>query len=187
MSSIKGKLIKILNEKAFQYNEKPIFKLVSGMMSNYYVDCKMVTMDPMGMFIVGNVVNEIIERYMVDAVGGLTFGADPIAMATAYASNLYGKRIKAFSIRKELKNHGIKKWIEGNVKEGDKVCIVEDVATTGNSAIRAINKAREEGLIVEVVVVLVDTHRGGMESIKEIVENVYSVVTITDLIEARGE
>ena len=90
------------------------------------------------MFLVGHLVFEAICDLDVKGVGGLTFGADPIAVATAFASELKGNPIHAFSIRKTQKNHGLVKWVEGDLIPGDKVVIIDDVATTGGSTIKAI-------------------------------------------------
>jgi orotate phosphoribosyltransferase len=120
-------------------------------------------------------------------VGGLTFGADPIAVAASFVSWIKHQPIKAFSIRKTQKDHGIVKWIEGDLGSGDKVAIVEDVATTGGSAIKAIERARSEGLIVERVVVMVDRQEGGVENIKKLVPDVVSLITREELVAASGQ
>ncbi|NVM57946.1 MAG: orotate phosphoribosyltransferase, partial [Desulfobacterales bacterium] len=109
------------------------------------------------------------------------FGADPVAMATAFASYLKGKPLKAFSIRKTQKGHGIVKWIEGDIKPGERVVIVEDVVTTGDSTIKAVERARAEGLDVVKVVVLVDRQEGGVEAVKEHGGSAESILTIEDL------
>jgi orotate phosphoribosyltransferase len=108
-------------------------------------------------------------------------------MATAFASYLKEKPIKAFSIRKTQKDHGIVKWIEGDMKSGEKVVIVEDVVTTGGSTIKAVERARSEGLDVVKVVVLVDRQEGGVEAIQALVSSVESLVTIEDLMAVHGE
>jgi orotate phosphoribosyltransferase len=102
-------------------------------------------------------------------------------MATAFASYMKGKPLKAFSIRKIQKDHGIVKWVEGDMKSGERVVIVEDVVTTGGSAIKAVERARTEGLDVIKVVVLVDRQEGGVEAVKAHVASVASIVTIDDL------
>lgn len=178
---MKQQLVQMLYEKSFMYSEKPSYKLVSGRMSHFYVNCKPTTLDPRGMFLVGHLAFDRIKDLDVQGVGGLTFGADPVAMATAFASYLKDKPIKAFSIRKTQKDHGIVKWVEGDISSGEKVVIVEDVVTTGGSTIKAVERARAEGLEVIKVVVLVDRHEGGAEAIQRHVSIVESIVTIEDL------
>ena len=178
---MKQALIQMLYEKSFMYSEEPVYKLVSGRMSQYYVNCKPTILDPKGMFLTGHLAYECIKDMDIQGVGGLTFGADPVAMATAFASYLKEKPIKAFSIRKTQKDHGIVKWIEGDMTSGEKVVIVEDVVTTGGSTMKAVERARAEGLEVVKVVALVDRQEGGVEAIQALVPSVESIVTIDDL------
>jgi len=179
---MKNELIKLVCEKSFQYSEKPIFKLASGKMSSFYVNCKPVTLSPRGMFLIGHLFFDAIKDLDVQGVGGLTFGADPIAMATAFVSEIKEKPIKAFSIRKTQKDHGIIKWIEGDLNAGDRVAIVEDVVTTGGSTIKAINRAREEGLVVDRVITMIDRQEGGVKNIQELVQDVVSLITRDELL-----
>jgi orotate phosphoribosyltransferase len=179
---MKQELIDLLCRKSFQYSEKPVFKLVSGKMSQYYVNCKPVTLHPRGMFLVGHLMLDALEEVDVAGVGGLTFGADPMAVATAYTSELKGKSLKAFSIRKTQKDHGMIRWIEGDLEKGEKVAIIDDVATTGGSTIKAIERAVAEGLRVVKVVILVDRQEGGVENIKRHVKNVSALVCRDELI-----
>lgn len=183
---MKRELIKLLCQKSFKYSPEPVFKLVSGKMSHFYVNCKPVTLSPRGMFLAGHLIFEAIRDADVIAVGGLTFGADPIAVATAFASELKGRPIKAFSIRKTQKDHGIVRWIEGDVLPGEKVVIIDDVATTGGSTINAIERARSEGLDVVKAVVLVDRQEGGMENIRQHVKDASAVVVRDELMKEIG-
>ena len=180
---MKQELIDLLCRKSFKYSEEPVFKLVSGRMSNYYINCKPVTLSPRGMFLAGHLVFDAIRDLDAEGVGGLTFGADPIAVATAFASGLKGKPVNAFSIRKTMKDHGIIRWIEGDLTQGSRVVIIDDVATTGGSTIKAIERARSEGMDVIKAVILVDRQEGGVESIREHVKDVTSIVTRYDLLE----
>jgi orotate phosphoribosyltransferase len=175
---MKTELVEMLYEKSFMYSKKPIYKLVSGRQSHFYVNCKPTTLHPKGMFLIGHLVFDRVKDLGVQGVGGLTFGADPVAMATAFASYLKGKPMRAFSIRKTQKDHGIVKWVEGDMKPGERVVIVEDVITTGGSALKAVERARAEGLDVVKVIVLVDRQEGGLEAVQGDVE---SIVTIEDL------
>ena len=181
---MKNELIGILCEKSFKYSEEPIFKLASGKMSSFYVNCKPTILSPRGMFLTGHLVYEIIKDFKVDGVGGLTFGADPIAVATSFASGLQQGPVKAFSIRKEQKDHGIIKWIEGDINKGERVVIIDDVVTTGGSTIKAIERARAEGMDVVKVVALVDRQEGGAENIMKLVPDFSSVITRDELLAA---
>jgi len=178
---MKQELIKLIYQKSFKYSETPAFKLVSGRMSRFYVNCKPTTLSARGMFLVGHLMFEAINDPGVVGIGGLTFGADPIAVATAFASELKSKPISAFSIRKTQKDHGIVKWIEGDIKPGDRVVIIDDVATTGGSTIKAIERARSEGVDVVKAVILVDRQEGGLENIRKHVPDVSAIISRDEL------
>lgn len=184
---MKEQLIEFLNTRSFQFSPEPTFRLVSGRMSHFYVNCKPTTLHPQGMTLVGHLMFDAIKDLQVDAVGGLTFGADPIAVATAFASQLEGAPIKAFSIRKNQKDHGIVRWVEGDLQPGNRVVIIDDVATTGGSTIQAIERAQSEQLTVVKAVVLVDRQEGGLENIRQHVADATAIVTVGDLMAARGE
>ena len=184
---MKNELIRILCEKSFKYTEEPSFKLVSGRMSQFYVNCKPTVLSPRGMFLTGHLVFEAIRDLDVRGVGGLTFGADPVAVATAFASELKDKPIHAFSIRKTQKDHGIIKWVEGDLAPGDRVVIIDDVATTGGSTIKAIERARSEGLDVVRAVILVDRQEGGLDNIRKHVPDIKAIITRDELMAAIGK
>ncbi|RLB75899.1 MAG: orotate phosphoribosyltransferase [Deltaproteobacteria bacterium] len=180
---MKQELIRIICEKSFKYSQEASFKLVSGKMSHFYVNCKPTTMSPRGMFLVGHLVFDAIKDLKPDGIGGLTFGADPVAVATAFVSGLKGKPINAFSIRKAKKDHGIVKWIEGDMNPGQRVVIIDDVVTTGGSTIKAIERSSSEGLDVVKAVILVDRQEGGLENIRQHVKDVTAIITRDDLME----
>ncbi len=161
------RLLEILLQKSFKYSEEPIFKLVSGRMSNYYINCKTTTLDPEAMLLIGHLFYNKVKPLHVNGIGGLTLGADPIAFATAMVSGIQDDAINAFVVRKKAKEHGLMKWIEGNVQEGNKVVIVDDVVTTGQSTIEAIDRARESNLNVTKAIALVDRQEGGRENIEK--------------------
>jgi orotate phosphoribosyltransferase len=184
---MKNELIRILCEKSFKYTEEPSFKLVSGRMSQFYVNCKPTVLSPRGMFLTGHLVFEAIRDLDVRGVGGLTFGADPVAVATAFASELNGNPIHAFSIRKTQKDHGIIKWVEGDLAPGDRVVIIDDVATTGGSTIKAIERAQSEGLEVVRAVILVDRQEGGLDNIRKVIPDTKAIVTRDELMAATGK
>ena len=179
---MKQELIEIIYQKSFKYSQEPSFKLVSGKMSRFYVNCKPTTLSPRGMFLVGHLVFDAIKDLAPDGIGGLTFGADPMAVATAFVSELKGKPINAFSIRKTQKDHGIIKWVEGDMTPGQRVVIIDDVATTGGSTIKAIVRAGSEGLDVVKAVILVDRQEGGLENIRQHVHDVTAIITRDELI-----
>ena len=182
MIKIKNELIEIICKKSFKYSKEPVFKLVSGKMSCFYINCKPTILSPRGMFLTGSLVFDAIRDYNVAGVGGLTFGADPIAIATAFTSELKEDPVKAFSIRKTKKDHGIVQWLEGDLKPGDRVAVIDDVATTGGSTIKAVKRAESEGLKVVKVVILVDRQEGGIENIRKHVDDVSSIITRDELI-----
>jgi orotate phosphoribosyltransferase len=144
------------------------FTLASGRQSTLYIDARLTTMSPEGLSLIGPLALEALRdaRWKVDAVGGLTLGADPIAYAISYASAETEKPIRAFTVRKEAKAHGTGKLIEGPFQPGDHVAVVEDVITTGGSALRAAEAIRREGGIVAGVLALVDREEGGREAIE---------------------
>jgi orotate phosphoribosyltransferase len=180
---VKKELIALLCKKSFKYTEKPTFKLVSGRTSRFYVNCKPTTLSARGMFLAGHLMFEAIRDCDAAAVGGLTFGADPIAMATAFASELNGQPVNAFSIRKTQKDHGIVKWVEGDIRPGEKVVVIDDVATTGGSTVKAIERARSEGLEVVRAVILVDRQEGGMDNIRSHVADTVAIITRDELVD----
>lgn len=179
---MKEELIEILCRKSFKYSHEPIFKLVSGQVSRFYVNCKPTVLSPRGMFLTGHLVFDAIKDLNVKGIGGLTFGADPIAVATAYTSELKKCPVQAFSIRKSQKDHGIVRWVEGDMEPGDRVAIIDDVATTGGSTIKAIERARSEGLHVVKAVILVDRQEGGLENIGRHVDDVTAIVSRDELV-----
>lgn len=179
---MKNELIQLLCRKSFKYSQTPTFKLVSGRLSRFYVNCKPTTLSPRGMYLTGHLMFEAVRDCGASAIGGLTFGADPIAMATAFASELMGQPMRAFSIRKHQKDHGIVKWIEGDIQSDEKVVVIDDVATTGGSTIKAVERARAEGLEVIRAVILVDRQEGGMEHIRTHVPDASAIITRDELV-----
>ena len=181
--NMKKRLIELTLEKAFKYSEEPVFKLVSGRVSNYYFNCKAVALHPEGMYLIGNLIFEMTKDLGIKGIGGLTLGADPIAYAVAYTSFLKGNPIEAFIVRKTPKSHGTMQLIEGNVKKGDRVVIVDDVITTGKSTIEAITKAKEDGLEIVKVIAFIDRQEGGKEAIAALGYKVDSVITRDEVME----
>jgi orotate phosphoribosyltransferase len=186
-STAKKRLGKIILERSFKYSDNPPFTLASGRQSNFYFNCKPTTLDPEGMNLIGEVVFDMLRDAPVTAAGGLTLGADPIANALAVISFQKGKPIKSFIVRKDVKDHGTKSAIEGNVAAGERVVIIDDVITTGGSTITAIEQAHRAGLVVDRVITLIDREEGGRENILQHADCVLSVFTRTQIMALREE
>lgn len=163
------RLLELIREKSY---EKKKVVLSSGRESDFYVDCRQVTLNSEGSYLVGKIMYDLLnaKEEKVQAVGGLTLGADPIVTAVAVISHIRGTPIHSFIIRKEAKKHGTGAWIEGtkNLVEGMKVAILEDVVTTGASTRKAIEGARSIGLVVQRVICLVDRNEGGADAVREL-------------------
>ena len=160
MAKARAKLLKMLAEKSFRLGN---FKLSSGGTSDYYIDCRLTTLDAAGAVATGEaIVEEIRERgWKADAIGGLTMGADPIVVATSVISSQQGSPINGFLVRKAEKTHGTGQRIEGFREKGAQVVIVDDVCTTGASTVQAIEAAREYGFEVTGVLCLVERQEAG--------------------------
>jgi orotate phosphoribosyltransferase len=159
------------------------FTLASGKSSTIYVDARLTTMSPEGMVLIGSLALEEIDRagWDPDSVGGLTLGADPIAYAISHESASRAKPLRAFTVRKDVKTHGTGKRIEGPFAPDDKVVIVEDVITTGKSALQAIEAVQDAGGRVVGVLAVVDREEGGQEAIRALGHEVASLVRLSDL------
>jgi len=163
MANARARLLALLAQKSFRLGN---FKLSSGGTSDYYIDCRLTTLDAAGAVATGEaVVEEIRERgWPATAIGGLTMGADPIVVATSVISAQQGAPIHGFLVRKAEKAHGTGQRIEGFREQGARVVIVDDVCTTGASTIQAIAAAREYGFEVVGVLCLVERQEAGGRS-----------------------
>ena len=159
-----GKYDIAINVQAFMHGD---FTLSSGKKSDHYFDGKKLTLSPEGAYWVGKTIFEELANSEIDAIGGLTIGADPIASSVAVVSHLEGRPIPAFIVRDTAKEHGTKKEIEGGLKEGSRVAIVDDVITMGGSVRKAIEAVEAEGCEVVKVIVIVDRNEGGSERLRE--------------------
>jgi orotate phosphoribosyltransferase len=183
----KSELLGILMEKSVRHGT---FTLSSGAISTLYVDAKQTTSDPHAALLVGAVGWEIIKRaseelnVRVDSIGGLTMGADWIALSIGIAAHLDSdtNEVKAFSVRKDAKTHGLHKLIEGSFAPGDSVVVLDDVITTGDSTIKAIKAIEGAKGRVAFVVVLVDREEGGRKAIEDLGHKVLPIFTRADLI-----
>lgn len=157
--SPRERLIAELREHALVIGE---VTLTSGRTAQYYVDAKRAILLPAGFRALGELVAAEAQRLGATAVGGLTMGADPVACAALAA----GAPVKAFFVRKERKQHGLQRWVEGpQLDPGEHCLVVEDVVTTGGSTVAAIERIREEGLTIVGVVSVLDRLAGGGETI----------------------
>ena len=159
-ASAREQLLALLAEKSFRLGQ---FTLSSGATSDYYIDCRLTTLDANGALATGQaVLHEIESRdWRPDAIGGLTMGADPIVVATSVISAQQGRPIHGFLVRKAEKTHGTAQRIEGFRQKPARVVIVDDVCTTGASTVQAIEAAREHGFDVVGVMCLVDRQEAG--------------------------
>ncbi len=151
--------------------------LTSGATASYYVDAKRAILMPVGFRALGELVAEEAAARGATAVGGMTMGADPVACAALAA----GARVKAFFVRKERKEHGLQRWVEGPLlSEGERCLVVEDVVTTGGSTVKAIERIREEGLEIVGVVSVLDRQAGGAEAIERAAGAPYRALATID-------
>lgn len=178
-------LIALLVERSVKRGQ---FTLASGKTSQYYIDARLTTMSPEGLSLIGPLALSALETagWSVDSVGGLTLGADPISYAVSYASASSQRPVRAFTVRKEVKAHGTGKRIEGPFNEGDHVAVIEDVITTGSSALQAIEAVRGAKGIVSGVLALVDREEGGREAIEAFGVRVVALATASELVRAHS-
>ena len=166
------------------------FTLASGAKSDLYVDCRLTTLDAQGGVLVGQVLLPILREaekelgVKANGIGGLTMGADPVALSIAIASHQADPTtaINAFSVRKAAKEHGRKKLVEGNFKAGDLVVVVDDVITTGGSTLKAIDQIEAEGGKIAFAIVLLDREEGGRANIEARGIKVFPAFTRTQLL-----
>ena len=183
MAGDRDTLLALLKERSVRFGD---FVLASGARSSYYVDCRPTTMSAIGQRVIGRLGLEAIRAagWNPSAVGGLTMGADPVAYAIAAASGGDGGQavtIDAFSVRKAPKDHGTAKRIEGNFASGMSVVVIEDVITSGGSALDAIAAVREAGGTVVGVLAVLDREAGGTAKIEAASVPVIALVTAREL------
>jgi len=179
VAAIRTRLRDLLVERAIQYGH---FVLASGQTSSYYVDKTQITLMGEGLYCLARVILDQIDGTDVQAVGGMTIGADPIAGAVSALGICHGQHLDAFIVRKERKERGTRRRVEGPLPQGARVVVLEDVITTGGSAIEAIKAVEEEcDATVVQVIAMVDRLQGGREAIVEAGYEITALFTVEDL------
>ena len=171
-------LIDLIKKQALEFGD---FTLASGKKASFYLDCRRVTLDSRGAVLVAEGFLDLLNDSLPDAVGGMAIGADPITAAIITLAGSCGQPLKGFIVRKELKAHGKGRTVEGPVRAGQSVVIVEDVVTTGGSSLLAIERAEQFGLHVKEVISVVDRLEGASENFAERGYPFRSLVTLKDL------
>lgn len=176
---LRRRLIEILRERSVRFGT---FTLASGKTSDLYVDCRLTTLHPEGADIIARLLLARLRPEVV-AVGGPMSGADPIAGAVAATSWREGQPRMAFMVRKQVKDHGTRSWVEGraNLPDGAPVCVVEDTVTTGGSLLEALRRVEDAGLTVAQVITVVDRSEGAVERLAAAGYTLEALVTRADL------
>jgi orotate phosphoribosyltransferase len=178
LPKLKQMLLDLLCTKAYSEGD---FTLSSGQKSTYYINGKRVTLDPGGAVAIGRLMRAALLP-QTEAVAGLTLGADPIVSAISVVSIYENIPIPGLIIRKEAKGHGTQAYIEGpQLPDGCLVAVVEDVVTTGQSALKAVNRLQDAGYQVQQVLALVDREQGGAQVYQDLGLNFTALFTIQDL------
>lgn len=181
MTEAEKRLLSILAKISYNYSPTPTYRLASGKLSQFYIDCKTTTLTPEGLVLIGEVIFERIKGLPVKAVGGLEFGAIPLTLATSIHAFHQGMSIRPFVVRKKAKDRGLKKAIEGQISAADRVVVLEDVVTTGASSLLAVEKLRDEQINVDHILAIVDRMEGGKEAIEQAGLTLVSIFTLDDL------
>lgn len=170
---IKKKLFYLIKKKAF-FKKK--VKLSSGKISNFYFDLRRITLDPEGGYLVAKLILKFLRQRKITSIGGPTLGADPIVSNVAVLSYLEGAPIKAFIVRRKAKDHGLRQLIEGPLlKRKEKLILVDDVATSGNSLIESARILRDKGMTIDSAIVILDREEGAKNNLKREGIKLYSL------------
>lgn len=151
----------LIREKALKFGQ---FTLASGKQASYYLDCRQITLDAQGARLIGEGMLDVLAGDLPDLVGGMAIGADPITAAILTLAGIRGLPLRGVMVRKEPKQHGTGKTVEGPFRAGESIAIVEDVVTTGGSSLLAIERCEAEGLQVKRVLAIIDRLEGGSEA-----------------------
>ena len=181
---MKEELLELLKKDAYKKGE---YKLSSGKASEHYVNCKPVILSGRGLTLASLL---LLKEVNTNVVGGLTLGADPLVSGVSIVSALDGRLVNALIVRKEAKGHGTQAWIEGPLPpEGTRVTVLEDVITTGGSSIKAVEKLRDAGYVVDRVVAIVDRQEDGEADIamKEAGLELRSLFSLRDFTNGKNE
>lgn len=179
------RLIALFRERALQFGT---FTLASGKTSSYYLDGKQVTLHAEGLRLLSAGLLDLLDDVSFDAVGGMSIGADPIIAGLLTAAAERGRPLRGCLVRKEPKGHGTNRYVEGPVQPGDRVVVVEDVVTTGGSALMAVDRLREFGAEVVQVAGIVDRLQGGADRFAEHGVPFRALLTVRDFgIDPSGE
>ncbi len=170
-------LQQLVREKALKFGD---FTLASGKKAKYYLDCRQITLDSQGAWLIGEGMLDLLEGSMPDLVGGMAIGADPITAAILTLAGVRGVPLRGVMVRKEAKQHGTGKLVEGPFREGESIVIVEDVVTTGGSSLLAIERCEAVGLKVSRVLAIIDRLEGGGEAFAERGYELTTLFTIRD-------
>lgn len=177
MAYDKQVLIDLVREKALEFGD---FTLASGKKASYYLDCRRVTLDSAGANLVGEGILDLLGDDLPDAVGGMAIGADPITAAVITLAHQRGRHLSGFIVRKEAKEHGKGRMVEGPVQAGQSAIIVEDVVTTGGSSLKAIEHVQAFGMQVRGVIAIIDRLEGGREAFADAGFQLQTLLTIRD-------
>lgn len=170
-------LIDLVREKGLKFGD---FTLASGKKAKFYLDCRRVTLDSHGANLVGDGILDLIGDRWPDAVGGMAIGADPISAAIITLAHQRGKHLSGFIVRKEAKEHGTGRVVEGPVEPGMSAIIVEDVVTTGGSSLKAIEHVEAFGMKVQGVIAIIDRLEGGRAAFESAGYSLRTLLTIKD-------
>jgi len=183
LNQMRQRLKSLLLEKSYREGR---IKLTSGKESDFYIDGKQTTLDAEGAYLCGMLLYNLIssQEEKIDAVGGMTLGADPLVTAVSVVSFLEGAPMPAFIVRKEPKSHGTENFIEGkdNLVQGARVALLEDVVTTGGTLLKVIERVRSQGFQVGLVATIVDRQEGGSEALAAKGYKLLSVFTRQELL-----
>jgi orotate phosphoribosyltransferase len=185
MEQKRRRFLEILRATSFRSSPEPVFKLASGRVSKYYVDCKQALSHPEARALIADLIRARLEGESIDAIGGLEIGAYPIAASVSDAIHREtGASVRVFVVRKQPKSHGIRDLIAGDVGEGDRAIVVDDVVTEGGSTLKAIDALRKAGLIVDRAIVLVDREEaGGRANVESAGVRFEALCTLSELVE----
>ena len=170
-------LQQLVREKALKFGD---FTLAWGKQASYYLDCRQITLDAQGARLIGEGMLDLLAGDMPELVGGMAIGADPITAAILTLAGMRGIPLRGVMVRKEAKQHGTGKFVEGPFREGERVVIVEDVVTTGGSSLAAIERCEAVGLKVSRVLAIIDRLEGGREAFAARGYELTSLFTVRD-------